>query len=227
MCVEMRMKMVEGSRVVFSCGAVHSASATLGMTKVCGAGLGWCAWQRVAVAGFATTSSHHSDITTHQLCASVTMVLLAEDPAQLISSAYNAYSIGTDTDQLNTIQANLARIEKLRQQKLLESEKAIRDLQFALKHVKEEADTNVGLHARKDHGNKMYTLDKEKFALAKAINERESKTHELENEKARLEERLAELEEDDRRGEVYGNIDDTVQVVRSDIGWRAKLMSVG
>src|SRR5690606_7599685 len=115
-----------------------------------------------------------------------------------------------DAEVLTSINSSVAEIQKARASRVAESEAAIRALQRSLAHARDEVDTNAKLHAKKEHGNKMYALDKQKFALAKAINERESRTHELENEKARLEEELAELEEEERRGDVYGQADDTV-----------------
>src|SRR5690606_37916203 len=104
----------------------------------------------------------------------------------------------------------VAELHKARASRIAEPESAIRALQRSLAHARDEVDTNSKLHAKKEHGDKMEALDKQKFALAKAINERESRTHELENEKARSEEELAELEEEERRGDVYGQADDTV-----------------
>lgn len=62
---------------------------------------------------------------------------------------------------------------------------------------KQSAESSIAAASKKEHGANMLRLDREKFSLAKNINELESSSHHLEGQLARLKEELEQVDGED------------------------------
>lgn len=125
------------------------------------------------------------------------MVLLDEEPQKLLASVQQNFQITSDTAALSRISSNLSHLRSQRSQAQADTRHLLRLLsrQSELAAQSYEA-TAAAAHERK-HGEKMVALDREKFALAKSVNELESQHHSLEGELARLRVELESVEDED------------------------------
>ena len=73
---------------------------------------------------------------------------------------------------------------------------------------KSTLDSNVNSPSRQNHASEMIKLDREKFSLAKNINELESGSHALESTLARLKEELENIDHEEDANKENENTDD-------------------
>jgi kinetochore protein Spc24 len=78
-----------------------------------------------------------------------------------------------------------------------DSRDTLRGLSRKMAISKQSMGSSVDSAARKEHGANMLRLDREKFSLAKNINELESSSHHLEGQLARLREELEQVDGED------------------------------
>lgn len=78
-----------------------------------------------------------------------------------------------------------------------DSRNTLRALARKMDIAKQSMEASVSAASKKEHGAKMIQLDREKFSLAKNINELESSSHHLESQLARLKEELEQVDGED------------------------------
>lgn len=100
--------------------------------------------------------------------------------AELISSTHRSFSIDDDIGALARISTSLIAARSLRLRRRQDSKSALTDLSRTLDAHRLALDTLRDARAGCDHGALMNALDREKFGLAKGINDLESATHNLE-----------------------------------------------
>ncbi|RPA94499.1 Spc24-domain-containing protein [Choiromyces venosus 120613-1] len=125
------------------------------------------------------------------------MVLLDEAPEFLIHEVLSNFNISSDMHSLTRISETLARISTTRSKTLDDSRATLRALSRKMEISKQSMEATASSASRKEHGANMLRLDREKFALAKGINELESSAHGLEGQLARLKEELEQVDKED------------------------------
>jgi len=95
------------------------------------------------------------------------------------------------------INETLTRITSEREKTLDDSRTTLRALSRKMEISKQSMEATASTAGRKEHGANMLRLDREKFALAKGINELESSAHGLEGQLARLKEELEQVDGED------------------------------
>jgi len=95
------------------------------------------------------------------------------------------------------INETLTRITSEREKILDDSRTTLRALSRKMEISKQSMEATASTAGRKEHGANMLRLDREKFALAKGINELESSAHGLEGQLARLKEELEQVDGED------------------------------
>jgi len=95
------------------------------------------------------------------------------------------------------INETLARITSERERIKDDEQTMLRALSRKMEISKQSMEATVSAAGRKEHGANMLRLDREKFALAKGINELESSAHGLEGQLARLKEELEQVDGED------------------------------
>ena len=113
--------------------------------------------------------------------------------AELISSTHKSFSIEDDIGAIARISESLQTGRTHREKRRQESRQVLLELSRTLENAKNRLE---GTRSPTDHGMVMNALDREKFGLAKGINELESQTHVLESTMHRLQSDLENLEMD-------------------------------
>ncbi|KAI5779237.1 Spc24 subunit of Ndc80-domain-containing protein [Geopyxis carbonaria] len=125
------------------------------------------------------------------------MVLLEEEPSKLLAALAANFDITSDTRAVARINDELATLRAARAKQADELRSHLRLLTRKADVAEQSvASSEAALRAR-NHGANMVALDREKFALAKSVNEIESNTHALEGQLARLREELEEVDAED------------------------------
>ncbi|KAF8453969.1 Spc24 subunit of Ndc80-domain-containing protein [Terfezia claveryi] len=125
------------------------------------------------------------------------MVLLDEDLAFLISSTVTNFNIKSDIHSFERIAEHLQAIQKARTSAVEESRNNLLALSRKLELAKTNTNSLLNSHTAKDHSSTMLALDREKFQLAKSINELESSNHALEGKVQQAKGELESVEADD------------------------------
>lgn len=99
--------------------------------------------------------------------------------AELISSTYKSFSIEDDIGAISRINESLLAARQLRQKRRLESRAVLADQSRTLESLRHQIDCTRN-SITVDHSTTMNALDRDKFALAKGINDLETTTHSLE-----------------------------------------------
>lgn len=98
---------------------------------------------------------------------------------------------------LSRINESLSSIADMRTKTLDDSRNLLRALSRRMEIAKQSMEASVVAAAKAEHGQNMLRLDREKFSLAKNINELESSSHHLEGQLARLKEELESVDGED------------------------------
>ncbi|KAH8155342.1 uncharacterized protein LAJ45_00352 [Morchella importuna] len=125
------------------------------------------------------------------------MVLLDEEPHSLISHCIENFNISGDMECLAKCKSDLSKVADKRGKILDDSRNTLRALARKMDIAKQSMEASVAAASKKEHGAKMIKLDREKFSLAKNINELESSSHHLESQLARLKEELEQVDGED------------------------------
>ncbi|KAF8455032.1 Spc24 subunit of Ndc80-domain-containing protein [Kalaharituber pfeilii] len=125
------------------------------------------------------------------------MVILDEDLGVLIESTVQNFNIKSDIQSLERANEHLQAITKTRTAAVDESRNNLIALSRKLELAKSTTSSLLKSHAAKDHSATMLALDREKFTLAKNINELESTTHTLEGKLQQLKEELEMVDNED------------------------------
>lgn len=121
---------------------------------------------------------------------------LTSSPDKLIHEVLSNFNISSDVQSLSRINETLFTIAETRTKTLDESRNLLRALSRRMEIAKQSMEASVLAAAKAEHGQNMLLLDREKFSLAKNINELESSSHHLEGQLARLKEELESDGED-------------------------------
>lgn len=113
--------------------------------------------------------------------------------AELISSTYKSFSIEDDIGAISRINESLQAARTQRQRRRQESRAILLDLSRSLESVKNQYKATQE-SVEIDHGTRMNALDREKFTLAKGINDLETATHTLESQLSKLQDELTQLD---------------------------------
>lgn len=98
---------------------------------------------------------------------------------------------------LSRISETLAAITATRAKILDDSRNVLRALSRKMEVSKQSMEATIAAASKREHGQNMLRLDREKFSLAKNINELESSSHHLEGQLARLKEELESVDGED------------------------------
>lgn len=115
--------------------------------------------------------------------------------AELISSTHKSFSIEDDIGAISRISESLQGARTVRQKRRQESRGVLQELSRTLENAKNQYEATKG-SIEVDHGTLMNALDREKFSLAKGINDLEGQTHSLEATLRRLQHDLETLQMD-------------------------------
>ena len=115
----------------------------------------------------------------------------------LIHEVLSNFNISSDMHSVARINETLTRITSEREKTLDDSRTTLRALSRKMEISKQSMEATASTAGRKEHGANMLRLDREKFALAKGINELESSAHGLEGQLARLKEELEQVDGED------------------------------
>lgn len=130
--------------------------------------------------------------------------------AELISSTYKSFSIEDDIRAISRINESLQAARTLRQRRRQESRNVLLDLSRTLESAKNQL-CATRESVEMDHGTMMNALDREKFVLAKGINDLESQTHTLESQLSSLQDELAHMPTDaTKESDAFGHDEATV-----------------
>jgi len=125
------------------------------------------------------------------------MVILDEAPAQLISSVNDNFDINSDTGSISRINENLKMLKDSRDKQQEDTRQILSLLSRKLDIAKSSYEETRTRHLQRDHSETMMNLDREKFSLAKKVNDLESNAHTLEMQLARLKDELEQLDAED------------------------------
>jgi kinetochore protein Spc24 len=125
------------------------------------------------------------------------MVLLEEPPQKLIASVAENFNISSDVASIVRINSNLHTLQEARGKRLKDSRHLLRLLSRKVSLSKQAAEDAEAQEKERTHGDDMVRLDRDKFALAKSVNELESQSHNLEGQLARLREELEAVDRED------------------------------
>lgn len=115
--------------------------------------------------------------------------------AELISSTLTSFSIEDDIGAISRISESLLAARQQRQKRRQESRAVLTDLSRSLENARNQYQATCD-SVEVDHGTVMNALDREKFGLAKGINDLEGQTHSLESQLRRIQHELDTLNED-------------------------------
>ncbi|CCG84565.1 protein of unknown function [Taphrina deformans PYCC 5710] len=115
--------------------------------------------------------------------------------AELISSTHRSFSIEDDIGAIARISDSLQAARTTRQKRRQESRNVLLDLSRTLENAKSRLQVTRS-STEIDHDAMMNSLDREKFGLAKGINDLESKNHVLESHLRRLQDEVENMDED-------------------------------
>jgi kinetochore protein Spc24 len=116
---------------------------------------------------------------------------------KLIGHCIENFNISGDMESLAKCKGDLSKVADMRGKILDDSRNTLRALARKMDIAKQSMEASVSAASKKEHGAKMIQLDREKFSLAKNINELESSSHHLESQLARLKEELEQVDGED------------------------------
>lgn len=118
-------------------------------------------------------------------------------PEKLIHDVLANFSISSDMQSLTRINETLSSVSVTRAKTLVDSRNLLRALSRRVDIARQSMEAAIAAAAKAEHGQNMLRLDREKFSLAKNINELESSSHHLEGQLARLREELESIDGED------------------------------
>lgn len=137
-----------------------------------------------------------------------------------------AFQINSDLQAISRIEDSLSQISKVRDKHIEESRAILRGrtiiheirangvaLSRKLELSKSTLDSSANSPSRANHAGEMIKLDREKFSLAKNINELESGSHALESTLERLKEELENIDDEEGENKENENTDDATLYV--------------
>lgn len=124
------------------------------------------------------------------------MVLLEEEPREFLSSLIKNFEL-SDTRQISRINDSLRTLSTARAKEQDTVRSTLRQISRKSDFAEQSLKETEKAHREANHPERMTRLDREKFALGKAVNELESKAHSLEGRLARLREQARNVEEED------------------------------
>lgn len=122
---------------------------------------------------------------------------MSERLDQFFGQTLNNFEIAPDIQALSRIANILNDIQSKRRTKIDEASDTLRALERNLELSKSSLEQLENAQASSDLSSKMLTLDREKFALARNVNEMESSIQNLEAQLQRLKDEAAMLQEQD------------------------------
>ncbi|KAL7269864.1 putative kinetochore protein spc24 [Rhizina undulata] len=125
------------------------------------------------------------------------MVILEEKPHKLIAEVIGNFNIANDVQSIARTKAKLSHITTTREKSRDECQNLMRSLSRIRDVTKQSCEASMNSSSRKEHGQTMLKLDKEKFSLAKKVNDIDSGMHALEGQLARLREELEAVDSED------------------------------
>ncbi|KAG4301569.1 hypothetical protein PCANB_001749 [Pneumocystis canis] len=123
--------------------------------------------------------------------------MMIEMPQELIQSTLSGFQISLDLQSISRIQDTFRETCKNRDIKQQNSKAILKVLQRELELSKSLALTSQNSPSRAKHTSVMLAMDRDKFSLAKNINELESSIHTMDATYSRLKEELELLESED------------------------------
>jgi len=122
---------------------------------------------------------------------------MIDEAPELIKETTNGFQISQDIQAISRIQDTIRATALLRKKKLDASRDVLRSLSRSFELSKSTAESSRNSQARAEHPTIMLSLDREKFGLAKNLNELESSVHVMESTLSRLKEELEQLDTED------------------------------
>ncbi|TGZ84725.1 Spc24-domain-containing protein [Ascodesmis nigricans] len=122
------------------------------------------------------------------------MPILDDDPCELLASLVDNFDIRADTRSLTRITDNLTQLRTTREKIVIDQRNVLRLLSRKAEVAESSLQSSLSAAKERKHSEKMLTAEREKFNLAKAVNELESTTHALEGQLARLRKELEGIE---------------------------------
>lgn len=123
--------------------------------------------------------------------------MIGETPQELIQSTLSGFQIGLDLQAISRIQDTFRATCKNREIKQQNSKAVLKGLQRQLELSKSSALASQNSPSRAEHASVILAMDREKFSLAKNINELELSINTLDATHSRLKEELEQLESED------------------------------
>ncbi|EMR10833.1 hypothetical protein PNEG_00979 [Pneumocystis murina B123] len=130
-------------------------------------------------------------------------------PQELIQSTLSGFQIDLDLQSISRICERLDTISKNREIKQQNIKTISKNLERQLEISKSSIQAYENSPSRAEHASIILAMDRDKFSLAKNINELESSIHTLDTTYLRLKEELEELESEDIMKDNYEMTDDS------------------
>ncbi|EXF86490.1 hypothetical protein COL5a_010310 [Colletotrichum fioriniae] len=121
-------------------------------------------------------------------------MLLAEEPATLISHTIDNFNIQPDKQAIARINESLSTLQQARELRLREAENALKKLSRQLNTMTSQHAELTSTHSSTAHASEIARLDTTKFRTAKAASDAEMEAERLAQQAADLNARLQELE---------------------------------
>ncbi|KZF23421.1 Spc24-domain-containing protein [Xylona heveae TC161] len=121
-------------------------------------------------------------------------MLLDEDPATLIHHTIGNFNTDPDKHALGRINESLSALQQARDLRLREAENALKKLSRNLSSLQTHHNETVASHDPADHASQIFSLDTQKFRIAKAASDMEIEGERLDQELEILKSRLQDLE---------------------------------
>ncbi|RUP47543.1 Spc24 subunit of Ndc80-domain-containing protein [Jimgerdemannia flammicorona] len=125
-----------------------------------------------------------------------------DEPRALIQQTVAMFNPSGDVEAVHRISETMRQTEEIRKKSRQESQGVLRALSRKLESVKSGATRPPGVADEHAHAARMVGLDREKFALAKGINELEQNLSSLEAGLQQIRDEIAALEAEDAEEEV-------------------------
>ncbi|BFZ59425.1 putative kinetochore protein spc24 [Saitoella coloradoensis] len=120
-----------------------------------------------------------------------------ESPTALIQQTIAGFQTSSDLSAIARIQDGFHDIAESRERRRDETRLALKELSRALALEKSTYDSLVNSPSREEHASSMLAADRQKFSLAKSINDVESELQSEEAKLQRLKDELIALEQED------------------------------
>ncbi|QSL66689.1 hypothetical protein MERGE_001073 [Pneumocystis wakefieldiae] len=136
--------------------------------------------------------------------------MMVEMPQELIQSTLSGFQIDLDLQSISRIRERLEAIGKNREIKQHNIKAVSKNLERQLEISRSSVQAFESSPSRAEHASTILAMDRDKFSLAKNINDLESSIHTLDTTYSRLKEELEELESDDIMKDSHEMTDDSI-----------------